>query len=229
MGDSYAEPPDGLGEFVVSPPWAELAARRSRRSAQRGPQGSVGGERMAGPFSGRTCVLCRRRPSTKDGEHVWPKWYLEDPPGGQGPYKWLINDQPLLRRDGLTPVVEEELTRVRLPACRRCNAELNDNFELAAKTPLRRLLSGTTPPDLTPKDTEAVTRWLLKTWLLLAHPEVFYAHPLIEKVHRGRLWPQPAPPEYYEWMVTDAEPPLGLSLWIYRAADRQPGETAPRR
>ncbi len=40
-------------------------------------------------------------------------------------------------------------------------------------------------------------------------------------------WPQPAPPEYYEWMVTGAEPPLGLSLWIYRAADRQPGEQRP--
>ncbi|MCA0146732.1 hypothetical protein [Blastococcus sp. LR1] len=142
---------------------------------------------------------------------------MEKYPGGPGPYGWFLNGEPLLRRDGATPVREQELTRVRLPACEECNSELNRRFEEPAKETLRGLFGTPTPPALTAAETTAVALWFLKTWLLLPHPRVYYANTIIDRIHRDMRWPEPAPPDFYRWTVTGGSPPEGLSLWIYRA------------
>lgn len=172
---------------------------------------------MVRGFEGTTCVLCGTSSSTRQGEHVWPQWYLEDHPPDAGPYPWSKNGKPLPRRDG-TPIVEPNLTRVRLPVCRECNGKLDRRFEKPGKPLMRQLLWGPLP-SLNAGEVEAVALWLLKTWLLLSRPDVEYANPLIHEAAESFLWPEPAQPQFYEWLVTGTPPPEGLSLWLHRTDD----------
>lgn len=169
-------------------------------------------------FEGTTCVLCGTSSSTRQGEHVWPQWYLEDHPPGAGPYPWSKNGEPLPRRDG-TPIIEPNLTRVRLPVCRECNGKLDRRFEKPGKPLMRQLFWGSSLPSLNAGEVEAVALWLLKTWLLLSRPDVEYASPRIHQAAESFLWPELAQPQFYEWLVTGAPPPEGLSLWLHQTDD----------
>jgi len=103
--------------------------------------------------------------------------------------------------------------------CTSCNGLLNRRFEQPAKPLVRRLFGGPPLPRLTGTELAAVAAWLLKTWILLPHPEVFHAHPLIDRAHLPMKWPSPAEPEYYRWLITGDSPPAGLSLWLHRTGD----------
>lgn len=173
----------------------------------------------AGPFRDATCVICEARPSTRRGEHVWPQWYLRAHIHPPGPYEWSFNDDPILRSDG-TPLAPDVLMRVKLPVCGQCNAELNSRFERASDVMLRVFgVSGRLA--LSANDAELVGLWLLKTWLLLSHPQVLYSEPVIDglDIIRDR---RALPQRCYRWLVTGESPPDGLSMWITRTTDDGP-------
>lgn len=174
---------------------------------------------MTERFTDKTCALCRARPSTPLGEHAWPRWYFKDPRFPQDRYVWTKNGKPVTRRDDVTPVEEKDRTRVRLPVCKECNAELDRRFEHPSKHVLRRLFAGPPLPSLTAGEVEKAALWLLKTWLLLSRPDVEYAHDRIYPQAQSILWAQLAPPQFYRWLVNNDPPPEGLSLWLHRSDD----------
>lgn len=172
---------------------------------------------MPAPLDSKDCVLCRQARSSRKGEHVWPLWYLRSNLGRPGPYSWSISGEPIRRRDG-SPIAPTEKTRVKIPVCERCNAELERRFETPAKDILRRLFACEGFFVLDSVDVRNVALWFIKTWLLLSHPESQYSNPRIDH-HRFARWSAAAPHEFYEWMVTRRPPPPGISLWLYRPAN----------
>lgn len=61
--------------------------------------------------------------------------------------------------------------------------------------------------------------WLVKTWLLVAHPKARTSDPSVTK----RRWDLAALPDLYSWTINDLPPPSGLSVWLMK---RHEGETA---
>ncbi|MCD2191606.1 hypothetical protein [Actinomycetospora soli] len=75
-----------------------------------------------------------------------------------------------------------------------------------------RLLDG--EPIAAGGDARQVRLWLLKTWLLLAHPAAEYKDPLLADAIAP--W-HSAPAELYTWLVDETgEPPASLSAWAHR-------------
>ena len=96
---------------------------------------------MPKQFEGEMCVLCRARPSSPTGEHVWPRWLLlEMFRPVDGPYSWWISGTQVVRRDGL-PREHASVGGVKLPVCVECNSILDRRFEKSAKRPVRLLMA----------------------------------------------------------------------------------------
>lgn len=175
-----------------------------------------GGAAQAGPFRDGACVLCRVRPSTRKGEHVWPLWYLRSSLHRGGPYPWELSGRPIVRRGG-EPLAPMQMARVKLPTCAQCNNTLERRFERAAAPLVTRLFS---EPDLVvdnAADVELIALWLVKTWLLLSHPAIHYSEPLINELDiiRDR---KALPQSCYQWLVNGGDAPDGLSLWVFKSA-----------
>lgn len=179
---------------------------------------------QAGPFRDTVCVLCRARQSSRKGEHVWPLWYLRSSLHRGGPYPWELSGRPILRRNG-EPLAPVGMARVKLPVCVPCNGILERRFERAAPL-IRALFSDRDLIVTSATDVEVLALWLIKTWLLLSHPEVHYSEPLINELDiiRDR---QALPQECYEWLINDSDPPDGLSLWICKSAGDEGAGTRP--
>lgn len=183
-----------------------------------------------------TCVFCRERPSSPSGEHALPSHFIEEffpdaeERGEVEQYSLEIGGQPELSRDG-HKWTQESFPRVKLPCCddrndrTGCNNKLNKRFEQPAKEIIHRLFSdGST--DLASNEMHRAGLWLLKTCLLLVHPEAR---------QRARDWiPLPRwnlttiPSDIYSWMVNNQSPPVGLSVWISQVRDPEPGEPPSR-
>jgi len=168
---------------------------------------------MPRQFDGQLCVLCRERPSSREGEHVWTEWFLSMFPESEGPYTRLINGEAERTRDGVTVRKHTAAERVKVPCCTICNGKLDERFEKLAKPIVRVLFESDGAVSLTTLEANTLGFWLLKTRLLLAHPRALSSMP-------GRT-PQrwdlsQIPDDPYTWMITGAEPPPGLSLWAAR-------------
>lgn len=168
--------------------------------------------------SRRPCALCGLAPSSPDGEHVLPRWLLRALlPPECGPYRtaWagLSADEPAINTSPTFP-------RAKLACCEKYNAELNRRFENPGAGPARRLFE-TDRPAFTSKESQDLTLWILKTWLLLAHPQTEFKPGL----PRPRPW-NTAPPEVFAWLVNGQAPQAGLSAWAFRH-DRNHGEQSP--
>lgn len=103
-----------------------------------------------------------------------------------------------------------------------CNRTLNTRFEQPAKDLVRRLLDPGANRCFDESQVRSLALWLLKTWLLLAHPATRYSDPGFTPA----AWEGSAD-DRYRWVVTGEEPPDGLSLWVGRAFDRADGEISP--
>lgn len=174
----------------------------------------------------RLCVLCERRPVDGQGEHVWPKWYQRNQLQGPGPYPWSVNGEPIRDRRG-RPVTPKDLTRVLLPVCTQDNGTLDRRFEKPAKEPLRRLFRARGRAELRAGEAERVALWLMKTLLLLFHPEARYVDPRVER-HAIRWAAEEFPRDYYRWLIEDALPPAWISLWMFRVDEMLNDEPPPK-
>ena len=168
---------------------------------------------MPKQFDGQLCVLCNLRPSSPTGEHVWPDWFLDLFPESDGPYSRLISGQPEVKRDGSTVRTQTSAERVKLPCCIECNGTMNRRFEQSAKAIVREVIEVDGYLTLPTDEAETLGRWLVKTWLLLAHPAARSSMPE-PSPQRWNL--HEVPDDLYTWLISDEPPPLGLSLWIAR-------------
>jgi hypothetical protein len=162
------------------------------------------------------CALCASALSTPVGEHVLSRSLVRALfPLRRGPYTTTSSEGVRYR---------QQFDSVKLPCCSTCNNELARRFENPGAEPARRLLS-VERPALTPDESRHAVLWLLKTWLLLAHPrsEFQLATP------RPRPWFS-APAGVFSWLVTGQSPPAGLSIWAFlhdqeRLTDQQERST----
>lgn len=148
------------------------------------------------------CALCASAPSTPAGEHVLPRSLIRACfPLKRGPYKTTSAEGVRHR---------QQFDSVKLPCCSTCNTELARRFENPGAEPARRLLSMERPA-LTPDETQHAALWLLKTWLLLAHPR--------SEFQSATPRPEPpwssAPAEVFSWLINGQSPPAGLSMWAF--------------
>lgn len=174
-------------------------------------------------FEGASCALCRDRPSSPTGEHVWPSWFLRFFGPAEGPYSWSVNGEPVLRRDG-TKRTHDTMTRVKLPVCVNCNATLNRRFEEPAKPVVRAIVQADGDIALRPDDAYVAALWFLKTWLLLAHPEARFSEPDVS----FSAWTENSD-DLYSWMIAGEDPPDGLSVWLTKIDPARERSTAKRR
>jgi hypothetical protein len=147
------------------------------------------------------CAPCKAARSTASGEHVLPKAFMKACwPSDRGPYTVLAPTETRFR---------QQFDSIILPCCKRCNETLESRFESTGCEPAIRLFN-TVRPNLTAVETESVALWILKTWLLLAHPAAEYR----SDTPRVAAW-EGAPDEVFTWLVNDRPPPAGLSAWAH--------------
>jgi hypothetical protein len=157
-------------------------------------------------------VFCKA-PSSKNGEHVLPSWLLEMFPADDGPYTTWKGKDPVLRRDGEIRT-QTSMARAKLPMCVAHNAGLARRFERPAKAIVRHVLRMNGSTLVPSSDAAVLALWLLKTWLLLAHPNVRYS----DGIERPR-WETGAGRSLWHWMAVDEAPPAGFSVWLSKRVD----------
>lgn len=174
--------------------------------------------------AGAVCALCTRD-STPGGEHVLPQWFLRAAFPDSDEYTTEHNGAPILKEDDDTPRTQTSVDRPKLPCCSTCNAALNDRFERQKTVKIgRRLVAGDGRITLSAEEVGDLGIWLLKTLLLLSHPETTSSVPGV-KIPSWNLGMVPA--DLYSWMTTNAPPPDGLSVWLMLRATDEDGTEEP--
>ena len=180
---------------------------------------------MTKQFYGQVCALCHIRPSSTTGEHVWPVWFLELFPESEGPYTRYVNGRADTKRDDVTVRTQTSAERVKLPCCSECNGILDQRFERFARPIVRRLIVTDGHLTLNAKEAGTLGLWLLKTWLLLAHPA---ARSSVPELTPERWDLAMVPDDIYGWTVNDGPVPSGFSVWV-ACEDRESVEKLPSR
>jgi hypothetical protein len=144
-------------------------------------------------FAGIDCVLCRQRLSLPRG----------------GPTQSLLAAEEDLVGASLTR--DDPLVGTTIPVCLRCTGVLGERFEQAARPAVEGLWEGELR--LRPPQARAFDLWVLKTWMLTAHPSAQAPDP---RSSTGRFELSEVPDEIYGWMIEDKPPPSGLSVWATR-------------
>ncbi|MDW8339029.1 MAG: hypothetical protein RMM28_07830 [Thermoleophilia bacterium] len=106
---------------------------------------------------------------------------------------------------------------------RGCNKKLDDRFEQPTKGLIEHLMNGRVRLDAEATRTFAI--WALKTWLILAHPDLQYSDPTLQA--RSRQWDLTGLPDLYRWMTSGDPPPEGLHLWLSRIDPDRDLESCP--
>ena len=168
-------------------------------------------------FRGRICALCQTRPSTTgDGEDVWPWWLKRSPAFAGTQFTTWKNGQVVTKRDLTTPRTSIGFPGVKLPACEPCNTTLNQRFEESARPLILDLMDRQGMAVISADESRIFAEWIVKTWLLLAHPDARHGEPrIIDKPWRLDLVAH----DLYGWMINGASPPDVVSLWLTRRDD----------
>jgi len=155
-------------------------------------------------FAGVECVVCRERPSLPRGDRTQSIWPTEE--------------------DFVAASlgVSDALVGTTVPACLRCSSALSDRFERAAKPVVEWVWGGGLR--LRPAEARTFVAWVLKTWLLSAHPAAQVADP---RSSLPRFELSKVPDDIYGWLGEERQPPAGLSLWVTRSGERS-AEPEPR-
>jgi hypothetical protein len=167
-----------------------------------------------------TCVFCQSQANAP--EHILRNAYInhffphED--ALHGGYSLEIGGRPELRRDGSIWKLNN-FPRIMLPCCEECNGTLNTRFEQPAEEVVRQLFSND-PAELDLYEMKLAGLWLLKTCLLLVHPEA--RQTARHKISLPRWNLTTIPGDMYSWMVNGQPPPVGLSVWISKVHVRKP-------
>lgn len=157
------------------------------------------------------CALCRKGHASTQGEHVLPKWFLKRFPASAGPYQVEIDGVAAVKRDGATPRAMNNFGAFKLPCCVACNSALSHRFEREpTQDIINRLYDGGGAVVADAAESRRLALWLVKTWLLLAHPRSWSSDPALS------IPGWEAPPGLFAWMVSGEDPPPDLSMWIYR-------------
>jgi hypothetical protein len=184
---------------------------------------------MTRRFEGKSCIFCPK-PSSRGGEHVWTEWFLKMFPLTDGPYTTLEDGEPIQDRNG-NPRTQTSIRRVKVPMCNGdgepgggCNGELNRRFEEPAKLLVRKLMASDGDIVFDGQQATIVGLWLLKTWLLLAHPLAEDSQVDIPALR----WTS-ATDDLWSWMVASRPPPEGLSVWANKRSAPPNDQTPTRR
>ena len=163
---------------------------------------------MVRSLEGNVCALCGLRGSTRDGEHVLPKWFLNRYlPVADGHYTTEVNGVAVLNRaDNLK---KHSWPEVRVPACEPCNTALRNRFEIGDTQAAAQKFFDTPAAPLSAAEAESAGVWLLKTWVLLAHPDAVFANG-----QSPDRWSRV--PDVWGWTADGSPPPPQLSLWVTR-------------
>lgn len=169
-------------------------------------------------FEGLCCVLCEVRPSSKEGEHADPQWFLEAFPEQVGRFTVHESNKRARKPDGALRPRQKSFPRTTLPVCTECNGRLNTRFEVPTKPVIRAIWQGRLA--LGPADAWTFAVWTLKTWLMVGHPSAVCSDP-------GWSIPRYAldevPDDLYGWTVSETKkpPPHGLSAWVTKDGEEQ--------
>jgi hypothetical protein len=144
---------------------------------------------------------------------VLPRWLLATFGEDEGPFVTWRGKEPVLTRDGAVRP-NSSLPGVKLPMCRRHNGALAGRFESSIHSFRDRLFLDGGGGQFDSDQAATFGLWLVKTWLLLAHPRAEH----VDDIERPHGWAG-APEEIWSWMVTGDEPPGGLSVWASRRDD----------
>jgi hypothetical protein len=178
---------------------------------------------MPRQLEGEPCALCPTGVSSRTAEHAWPAWLLGMWSAKEGPFTLLRGGEPIRNNKG-APITQDTLTRVKLPACTRCNGILSDRFETQrVRTAVRRLVAANGDADLSEAEAETLGEWLVKTWLFLCHPRALFRHP----TWGGNKW-ELGDENLYSWTVNGQPPPAGLSAWASKFRPAQSDDPEPR-
>lgn len=157
-------------------------------------------------FDGEQCIFGDGRSSTM-GEHVRPRW-LAKRWSSDDEYTAYENGQPVLDRDG-NPRTTNHIPPILVPMCdgpSGCNGWLNKTYEIKGKPAVRKALEDLSALDAA--ETEAFSKWWVKTLLLYLHPSARSSLPDAPQIS----WTLPDS-LYLGWRSTGALPD-DLSLWI---------------
>lgn len=164
----------------------------------------------------RVCALCNQRPSGSAGEHVLPKWLTKTMFGPPPFTRWFGTEQEL-DRDGERKLYNEYPV-LKLDCCKECNDALSNAFEVDRET-VKKFFSEAT--DLSESESSRISAWMLKTALLLAHPQTEWdigaskaTGERIRRIHSDR-WVS-TPSNFYQWLIDGTKPPQDLSLYIHK-------------
>jgi hypothetical protein len=105
-----------------------------------GATGSIYDAWMTNRFPGRACVLCPQPPRLSEGvgEHIIPKWYIEEF-HSEAPFFSELAGSAYRNRKG-DVAVQSALPVPHVPMCGACNGLLNTYFEEPAKSVIRKLV-----------------------------------------------------------------------------------------
>ncbi len=186
---------------------------------------------MTRRLDSKLCIFCPTQ-SSRNGEHVWPQWFLRTLTSGDGQFTTWVDQEPIRDRED-RPRTQTSLHRVKVPMCDGaggrscgCNGDLNRRFEEPTKPLIRQLITNDGNATFNGQQATVVALWLLKTWLLLAHPSAEDSRNNIPALQSLR-WTA-APDNVWRWMVTDALPPPGLSMWCHKRSALPTDQTATR-
>ncbi|WP_314216096.1 hypothetical protein [Pseudarthrobacter equi] len=121
------------------------------------------------------------------------------------------------------PKTHPSFPSIKLPCCVECNGGLNKHFE-THKLLVQGLFKA--PEMMSDKESDEVSLWLLKTTMLLSHPETKWdlnsSQDFKQELAKitAKQWHQ-APKELYHWLSVDGNgtPPPFMSLYLHRFDD----------
>ena len=167
-------------------------------------------------MAARLCPLCRVNP-VSSREHVLPRWYVDEAfHAYTGPFTTEQDGAPATKPDGSVRPPQDTFSRATLDICNGgagCNGTLERRFEARAKPIVRGIWQGRL--SLNAAEATDFALWVLKTWLLMTHPETQISDP----GWKDAVVPWDItliPDDIYGWTVDGGLPPDGLTVWVAR-------------
>ena len=168
-------------------------------------------------MTGFVCPLCECEGEVSR-EHVLPEG-LDDIFVVGGPFTTEVNGEPLLRRDGA--VRRTNVTRYLLDVCEDRNGWLDKHFEKPGQGAVRAVFTGET---IEAEEVDAFARWVIKTVLLLLHPNTRRLSDGYEAVIRAR---PPWAADFARRLRDTGDIPEEISVWTHTSSETAPVRDIP--